>query len=1567
MYQLNTTALMAAIAAAATTVAAKAATQQDLPQERQITQKVQSTHAHGPAYAGRVYCVATLNQAPTSQNQKMFAEAGIKVLGFLRAGQYLISYPEHASATSLVQVGVVRTREFFASEKMSHNFIARQIPVHAVRGNMTAATVVLFNEVNKATVQENLQLQGFAFEAQKTPGNTLTIVGLTEALATLAAEPFVQSIDFISENPVNEDLTARVSTKSNVLFGAYKSQRGYNGNGVEVSMGETGDVAMHPDFKGRVFSNLINAVPSNHATMTAGILLGAGNIKEDALGIAPRATMSIYDGSNNVQLVGAGTNYLNKIAVVTNTSMGQGCNTGYTIDAFAMDQMTNNYPNVLHVFSAGNMGGSNCAYGGPIGFGTITGGFKAGKNVLTVGNLKLDGTVDSTSSKGPTKDGRIKPEVVAIGNGLTAPSGMLGYQTSTGTSAAAPTVSGIGAQLIQAYRTLNKNVDPAAALIKAIIMNTADDKGLPGPDYSYGFGAVNAWKAVEAIETKSYKEGIINATGDSMVFNIAIPANTQQTKVMLYWNDVEAQANTSKALINDLDLSASRFSYAQKFLPLVLDPAANRLTVQAAPGIDTLNNVEQIIVDAPTSGTMKLVVSGSNVALGGQKFYLTYTHISQAPRFVYPMGGETFSPFSTEDITWEAAKNAPYYQLDLSIDGGNSWTSIARNIPGTTNKFTYGFNNYNTGNIKLRLYNGTTYTYSGGFSVVEKPKGLKVDWACGDSAQISWKPQTGATGFAVYKLGDFGMDSIGTTTENRLFLNGLDAANNQYFSIRAIGNNNGMSERTDAVALFLPTAICPNATDLSVSSFLNPAYSSIATCDGNNIQVKVMVTNWGMKGMVDQAIDLLVNGSVVATDTIRTMIPSFDSIPFTFSQSINVPNNAFTISAQIHAVNDADLTNNSITKTVQLRQNPTAYLPYTETFDSQPVHTSSANTTQFTLIGDVFNEKNGSGDNVDFRIANAQTPSAFTGPLNDHTGKGNYAYLEANNAARKSAILTLPCLGLNGTNAPIVEFYYYMFGNQMGELHVDASVDGNLVRDIFLPVSSNQGNKWYVYKADLSAFKYNNVVIYIRAIAGNGDASDIAIDDIRVYDANTAPVSIITPLVPSTCTGKTLIIDNQSVNADSYQWTVTPNTVSFVNGTSSTSENPEIIFLTNGIYTIDLVATNLYGTHASSRSISVDLGKNIPLLQNFKDGLAKEWTIMNEDDAETFELEQVIGSAGFQTAVIRVDNKNAATKITSDIYYSPVVALQTVNNGKFSFDYSYAFDGSSYDTLRVELSTTCGTSWSTVWEKTGNALSTANSVNGRFIPGALADWSRQVIDLSSYVGNSVQIRLVNSSNGGQPIYLDNLYFGTAAFSYYADLQVGGIIGVTNNGAISQNDVYVTMILSNNGNVTIPAGFNVGFSVEGMVAATETVSRNIPEGDTIHYTFTTSLNNRILTGRTLPSVQVSFFVQGVTNDQNAANDTLGLTLRNSLASNNISANEMGIQVYPNPTSGIVFIRNHGAHTLDIQVMDVAGKVINKSTQMAGTTTTIDLSNENRGMYLVRVSDGMNTSTQKIIVQ
>ena len=127
-----------------------------------------------------------------------------------------------------------------------------------------------------------------------------------------------------------------------------------------------------------------------------------------------------------------------------------------------------------------------------------------GPGVITVGSVGVsDRTIATSSSRGPTADGRIKPDVVAPGESVITTTGrsasrstdqreafsLQRYERSSGTSFAAPLVSGVCALLLQIHPTWGPEQ------IAEALRTTADDLGIAGPDTTYGWGLVDAAEA----------------------------------------------------------------------------------------------------------------------------------------------------------------------------------------------------------------------------------------------------------------------------------------------------------------------------------------------------------------------------------------------------------------------------------------------------------------------------------------------------------------------------------------------------------------------------------------------------------------------------------------------------------------------------------------------------------------------------------------------------------------------------------------------------------------------------------------------------------------------------------------------------------------------------------------------------------------------------------------------------------------------------------------------------------------------------------------------------------------
>jgi len=250
------------------------------------------------------------------------------------------------------------------------------------------------------------------------------------------------------------------------------------------------------------------------------------------------------------------------------------------------------------------------------------------KNVIAVGAVSgIPGfvAIASLSSRGPAKDGRVKPDVVARGVSVFSPVPTNTYEDKQGTSMASPVVTGIAVLLTEQWRRTFAGASPLPEQLKALILAGADEIGNPGPDYTHGFGLANAKNSVDLI----LADGGTGARIRNMTFNqgqiqtIEFPlvvTQQQNLKVLLNWADSpvvllgDAEINDS-VLVNDLDLKVID-AQGNTVLPYVLDRVA--FTANATRGVNKVDNVELLEIANAPAGTYRVLATGTRVAEGPQ-------------------------------------------------------------------------------------------------------------------------------------------------------------------------------------------------------------------------------------------------------------------------------------------------------------------------------------------------------------------------------------------------------------------------------------------------------------------------------------------------------------------------------------------------------------------------------------------------------------------------------------------------------------------------------------------------------------------------------------------------------------------------------------------------------------------------------------------------------------------------------------------------------------------------------------------------------------------------------------
>ncbi|GAG44002.1 unnamed protein product, partial [marine sediment metagenome] len=201
------------------------------------------------------------------------------------------------------------------------------------------------------------------------------------------------------------------------------------------------------------------------------------------------------------------------------------------------------------------------------------------------------------------------------------------YGGMCGTSMSAPTTSGVIALMLEEFA--NKPY-PLPSTIKAILIHTAKDLGNAGPDYSFGYGRINATSAIDKIKEDTeindvIIEGAISAQEETDEFNINVPEGISSVKVTLVWDDYPAAANADPALVNDLDLVLIGPSETTHY-PWVLDP--NSPGNPATTGTNTIDNVEQVYVENPQAGIWTVRVKGTTIPNPPQSYSIVSDYSS---------------------------------------------------------------------------------------------------------------------------------------------------------------------------------------------------------------------------------------------------------------------------------------------------------------------------------------------------------------------------------------------------------------------------------------------------------------------------------------------------------------------------------------------------------------------------------------------------------------------------------------------------------------------------------------------------------------------------------------------------------------------------------------------------------------------------------------------------------------------------------------------------------------------------------------------------------------------------
>lgn len=800
------------------------------------------------------FLLIQFEQIPGEAERRLLEATGIDLLEYIPHNTYTATVKGNLTEEILKRVKARTIVELLPEQKMALPLVTGNIPAAALKSPGTVDVWISYpRTITYESVMKELLLR--KIEIIPVPYTAYHIMAVRvekDRLKELAGLNFVEYVQPAPGPDVELNNKSRVLSRANVLQSSLAGGRNLHGEGIVVGLGDDTPLLPHIDFTGR-FINRFAIVPGNgHGVHVAGTMAGAGLLQEKYAGYMPKATIVSQSFSSILAYAPAYIQDYNM--VITNNSYGNvvGCETFGVYDLYSrvLDEMALAFPHLQNVFAAGNSGGDTCApY--PPSYHTVMGAYQSAKNVISVGAGSELGLVHPHSSKGPVADGRIKPEILADGTSVYSSYPTNIYGPISGTSMAAPAVSGGLGLLYQRYRQLHSNADPANGLMKALLCNGATDAGNPGPDYAYGFGNMNLLRSVKMLENNNYFEATVNAAATN-THSITIPAgsNIAQLKVMLYWNDAPAAMLASQTLINDLDLEVVSPSSATT-LPFILDTVPANVMNNATRGVDNINNIEQVVVDNPGPGTYTFRVKGTSIPLSSQyNYFLVYDTLPVSTTLIYPIGGEHFSEGDSLYISWDAYGNPGNdFSLQYSTDGGTTWpVTIASNIAASESQYKWFVPAGPTDQARIRLVrNGTGQeSISSNFVVLGKPVITLASVQCEGYISINWGAIANATDYEVMMLRGDEMVPVATTTATSYTFSGLSKDTVYWVTVRArINGNPGW--RATAVSRQPNNGACTGTisdNDLKIDALLLPAvsgrkYTSTELSSTTSIRIRI--------------------------------------------------------------------------------------------------------------------------------------------------------------------------------------------------------------------------------------------------------------------------------------------------------------------------------------------------------------------------------------------------------------------------------------------------------------------------------------------------------------------------------------------------------------------------------------------------------------------------------------------------------------------------------------------------------------------------------------------------------
>jgi hypothetical protein len=449
-----------------------------------------------------------------------------------------------------------------------------------------------------------------------------------------------------------------------------------------------------------------------------------------------------------------------------------------------------------------------------------------------------------------------------------------------------------------------------------------------------------------------------------------------------------------------------------------------------------------------------------------------------------------------------------------------------------------------------------------------------------------------------------------------------------------------------------------------------------------------------------------------------------------------------------------------------------------------------------------------------------------TGPLDDVTGGGNYIYTEASNPRDlgDEAILFTNSIDISSLTNPELNFYYHMYGADMGDLDIEL-FDGTNYINIFT-LSGDQGDQWFQQSLPITTSS-NLITFRITGTIGDGWSSDMAIDNFEVREAPTCPAPT------------SLSFNNLSSTSVEISWQSSANANSWIinyNGNIiNTNSNPTVVNnltpSTNyNVFVTSICPNNDTSYNSAPITFTTSCPARIaPFIETFdtifpicwsQEDVSDDfdWTLNDggTNSADTGPSDDVTGGGSY----MYTEASNPRDDGDFAIMYSENIDLTNLTNPMLQF-YTHMY-GSAIGELQIDVFD--GNNYIPIFDKVGE--------KGDF-------WEEEniLIDptLSSAKFRITGILSIDSDGDTWPgdIAIDEFRVFEAIAS---DLEL--YKGYSNSGCSLSSSEQVSVIIVNKG-ISPQTNFSISYKINGGAPVSEIVTTTISFGDTLNYTFNTT--------------------------------------------------------------------------------------------------------------------------------